>query len=122
MLCCVINCACIDVIIGHEPLKCMSADNILQIMTVERIVFDTLGQMWGTMAMNCMTLLCTMTGIVGVCIHEKIGIGVVSLILHSLRHDATFTVYIHIIIIYMHEISLRVGYLLGIYSLECLNN
>ena len=49
-----------------------------QVLTVERMVFDTFGQMWGTMILNCMTALCTLTGIVGVCINEKMAIGVVS--------------------------------------------
>ena len=47
-------------------------------MTVERMVFDTFGQMWGPLLINCMTALCSLTGMVGVCIREKIAIGVVS--------------------------------------------
>ena len=51
----------------------------LQLVAVERVVFDTLGQMWGTLLINCMTALCSLVGIAGVCIHEKIAIGLVSL-------------------------------------------
>lgn len=49
---------------------------IIVLLMIERLVFDTLGQMWGTMLINCMTALCTLTGIAGVCINEKIAIGV----------------------------------------------
>ena len=49
-----------------------------QLVTVERMVFDTFGQMWGPLLINCMTALCSLTGMVGVCIREKIAIGVVS--------------------------------------------
>ena len=51
-----------------------------QLMTVERVVFDTFGQMWGTLLINCMTGLCSLVGMAGVCIQEKIAIGMVSLI------------------------------------------
>ena len=57
-------------------LKLMST---AQLVTVERVVFDTMGQMWGTLLINCMTALCSLVGIAGVCIHEKIAIGMVSL-------------------------------------------
>ena len=50
----------------------------IQVMTVERMVFDAFGQMWGTLIINCITALCSLVGIVGVCIPEKIAIGVVS--------------------------------------------
>ena len=40
-------------------------------------MFDAFGQMWGTMIVNVMTALCTLTGIMGVCIKEKLAIIVV---------------------------------------------
>ena len=50
----------------------------IQLVAVERVVFDTLGQMWGTLLINCMTALCSLVGIAGACIHEKIALGLVS--------------------------------------------
>lgn len=44
------------------------------------MVFDTLGQMWGTLIINGMTALCSLVGIIGACIPEKIALGVVSLL------------------------------------------
>ena len=41
-------------------------------------MIDVFGQMWGTMLINCMTALCTLTGVAGVCIRERLAIGVVS--------------------------------------------
>ena len=41
------------------------------------MVIDVFGQMWGTMLINCMTALCTLTGVAGVCIRERPAIGVV---------------------------------------------
>ena len=55
-------------------------------MTVERVVFDTLGQMWGTLLINLMTALCSLVGIAGVCIHEKIAIGMVSVYIGKVSH------------------------------------
>ena len=49
-----------------------------QMLSVERLVFDVFGQMWGTMLLNTMSALCTVTGVLGVCISEKTAIGVVS--------------------------------------------
>ena len=40
-------------------------------------MIDVFGQMWGTMIVNGLTLICTLTGICGVCIVEKIAIAVV---------------------------------------------
>ena len=40
-------------------------------------MFDVFGQMWGTMLINGMTVLCTITGMLGVCANEKAAIGVV---------------------------------------------
>lgn len=40
-------------------------------------MIDVFGQMWGTMLINCMTALCTLTGVAGVCIRERPAIGVV---------------------------------------------
>lgn len=50
---------------------------IIQIVSVERVAFDTMGQMWGTLIINCATALCSLVGMAGVCIHEKIAIAVV---------------------------------------------
>lgn len=47
-------------------------------LTLERMVIDVFGQMWGTMIVNGLTLICTLTGICGVCIVEKIAIAVYS--------------------------------------------
>lgn len=41
-------------------------------------MFDTLGQMWGTLIINGMTALCSLVGIIGACIPEKIAVGMVS--------------------------------------------
>lgn len=51
---------------------------LILIFSVERVVFDTLGQMWGTLIINCATALCSLTGIAGVWINEKIAIGMYS--------------------------------------------
>lgn len=45
------------------------------------MVFDTLGQMWGTLLVNGMTLVCSLICIAGVCIKEKL-----TLILVRLRY------------------------------------
>ena len=50
----------------------------MQVVSIERLVFDVFGQMWGAMLVNGMNLICTLIGILGACIGEKIGIGVVS--------------------------------------------
>ena len=50
---------------------------MVQLVAVERVVFDTLGQMWGTLIINCATALCSLVGLAGVCIYEKIAISVV---------------------------------------------
>jgi len=42
------------------------------------MVIDVFGQMWGTMLINGMTALCILTGMAGVCIHERLAIGVYS--------------------------------------------
>ncbi|CAI8020714.1 Sodium/potassium-transporting ATPase subunit beta-1-interacting protein 3 [Geodia barretti] len=49
---------------------------LLLLVAVERVVFDTLGQMWGTLIINCATALCSLVGLAGVCIYEKIAISV----------------------------------------------
>ncbi len=38
------------------------------------MVFDALGQMWGTLLVNSMSLFCILVGMVGVCIKEKVAI------------------------------------------------
>ena len=43
------------------------------------MVFDVLGQMWATMLVNGMTLLCSLACIAGVCIKEKLALILVSL-------------------------------------------
>lgn len=40
-------------------------------------MFDVFGQMWGTMLINGMSVLCTVVGILGVCVSEKAAIGLV---------------------------------------------
>ena len=50
----------------------------MQAISIERLVFDVFGQMWGTMLVNGMNLICTMTGVLGTCIKEKIAMTVVS--------------------------------------------
>lgn len=50
----------------------------MQAVSIERLVFDVFGQLWGAMLVNGMNLVCALIGIMGACIAEKIGIGVVS--------------------------------------------
>ena len=40
-------------------------------------MFDVFGMMWATMLLNIMTGLCTLTGMGGVCIKERIAMGIV---------------------------------------------
>lgn len=49
-----------------------------QLVSIERTVFDVLGQMWLTMLVNGMNLICTMTGVLGTCVKEKIAMAVVN--------------------------------------------
>lgn len=49
----------------------------MQVVSVERLVIDTLGQMWGTLIVNCATTAFTALAMVSVCIYEKIAIAVV---------------------------------------------
>lgn len=49
-----------------------------QLVSIERTVFDVLGQMWLTMLVNGMNLICTMTGMLGTCVKEKIAMAVVN--------------------------------------------
>ncbi|XP_064382648.1 sodium/potassium-transporting ATPase subunit beta-1-interacting protein 3-like [Halichondria panicea] len=46
------------------------------LVSIERLVFDVFGQMWGTMLVNGMNLICTITGLLGTCIKEKIAMAV----------------------------------------------
>lgn len=50
----------------------------IQVVSIERLVFDVFGQMWGAMMVNGMNFVCTLIGILGACVGERIAIGVVS--------------------------------------------
>jgi len=58
---------------------------------VERMVIDVFGQMWGTMLINGMTALCILTGMAGVCIRERLAIGVVRMWSQSCSIWRTFS-------------------------------
>ena len=52
--------------------------SLCQVLTIERMVFDVLGQMWGALMINGMTALCTLVGMAAITIMEKAAIAVVS--------------------------------------------
>ena len=51
---------------------------LLQLVSLERLVFDVFGQMWGTMLLNAMSTVSLLGGVLSVCAAEKLAIALVS--------------------------------------------
>lgn len=49
----------------------------LQLVSLERLVFDVFGQMWGTMLLNGMSTVSLVVGLLAVCAAEKVAIALV---------------------------------------------
>lgn len=57
----------------------------MQLVSVERLVFDVFGQMWGTMLLNGLSTISLLAGLLAVCAAEKIAIAlvIISIRLHA---------------------------------------
>ena len=49
----------------------------IQLVSVERLVFDVFGQMWGTMLLNGLSTISLLAGLLAVCAAEKLAIALV---------------------------------------------
>ena len=52
-------------------------DAFMQLVSVERLVFDVFGQMWGTMLLNGLSTISLLAGLLAVCAAEKLAIALV---------------------------------------------
>lgn len=48
-------------------------------LSIERTVIDTYGQMWATMLLNCAAVVFNIVGLLGLCAKERMVIALVSL-------------------------------------------
>ena len=54
----------------------------IQLVSMERLVFDVFGQMWGTMLLNGLSTISLLAGLLAVCAAEKLAIALVSSVNH----------------------------------------
>ena len=52
-------------------------DAFMQLVSMERLVFDVFGQMWGTMLLNGLSTISLLAGLLAVCAAEKLAIALV---------------------------------------------
>lgn len=56
----------------------------LQLISIERLVFDVMGQMWGPALVEEMTCICILLALLGACTRKKVAIAVVSCVQNQL--------------------------------------
>ena len=43
----------------------------LQMLSIERAVIDALGRVWASMLLNCMAIVYSLVGLLGICVKDK---------------------------------------------------
>ena len=61
----------------HENSILIMLVHNIQLVSVERLVFDVFGQMWGTMLLNGLSTISLLAGLLAVCAAEKLAIALV---------------------------------------------